>query len=267
MISLYFGSPGSGKTTLIMYQIKKQIKRFSSLFYKIFDRKPYRFYTNVKDCSFPYYSSENIGKNALPPYSTLYIDEAGIDFNSRAYKSMSKDQIAYFKLHRHYKHDINFYSQSWEDCDITIRRLCDRYYHLTKLGPFTLVRRVRKFCTIDSNTQQIIDGYKFTGLLWRLIPSFLGGFKSWFLVFRPLYYQYFDSYAIDKPLPEVGEGERVRVTHAHRPKRSFFASFDVLKKKYKNYIEYRFPWLDDEFRGHYFDRKRQINDILLSKNK
>lgn len=266
MIRLYFGSPGSGKTTLIMYQIKKQIKRFSSPFYKLFDRKPYRFYTNVKDCDFPFYPSSQIGKTALPPYSTLYIDEAGIDFNSRAYKSMSKEQIAYFKLHRHYHHDLNFYSQSWEDTDITIRRLCDEYYHLHKLGVFTLVRRVRKFCTVDTNTQQIIDGYKFTGLLWRLVPSFLGGFKSWYLVFRPKYYKYFNSYAIENPLPQT-EGERVRVTHAHRPKLQPLTYYsDLLKRKTQNYIQYRFPWLNDDFRGHYHDGKRQTNDVLLSKD-
>lgn len=252
MICVYFGSPGSGKTTHIMYSICKQIKYLQSFKYKlsklpVFDKlilkQPDSYYTNVKDCVFPYYPSSELGKTALPPNSIYYLDEAGIDFNNRKYKTMSIESIAYLKLHRHYRHDINFYSQSWEDMDVTIRRLADRYYHLSKLGPFTLVRRVRKFTTVDTNTQQIIDGYKFTGILWRLVPRFLGGFKSFYLVFRPKYYKYFNSYAIDEPLEEY-KAQPMRVTHAHRARPKIH-----LIKQAKKYIKYNFPWLTDEFRG------------------
>lgn len=257
MINVYFGSPGSGKTTHIMYLIKKQIKYLSSwkyrlskipVFSKFFPKKPDYYFTNVKDCVFPFYPSSELGVSALPPYSVYYLDEAGIDFNNRKYKTMSQSTIAYLKLHRHYKHDVNIYSQSWEDMDVTLRRLADRYYYLKKVGPFTLVRRVRKIVTIDNNTQQIIDGYKFTGILWRLVPKFLGGFKSFYFVFRPKYYKYFDSYAIENPLPEY-ESEPIPVTNGDRIHHNI-----QLKRILKDYIKYKFPWLTDDF------RKASLND-------
>ena len=228
MICVYFGSPGCGKTTHIMYLIKKQIKELSKWttkqkyfpkFFQRFIREPKQLYyfTNVKDCVFPFYPSSELGKTSLPPKSVYYLDEAGIDFNNRSYKSLSKETIAYFKLHRHYKHNINVYSQSWEDMDVTIRRLADKYFYLKKIGPFTLCREVRKVVTIDTNTQQIIDGYKFCGILWRLLPRFMGGFRSFYFVFRPLYYDYFDSYSIEHPLPEFNIRPRpVAVNHGHR---------------------------------------------------
>ena len=258
MICVYFGSPGCGKTTHIMYLITKQIKYLSSwkyrlsqipVFSKLFTKQSDRFYTNVKDCVFPYCASSEIGKTVLPRGSTYYIDEAGIDFNNRKYKTLSQDSISYLKLHRHYGHDINFYSQSWEDMDVTIRRLAERYYYLKKVGPFTLCRRVRKVVTVDTNTQQIIDGYKFTGILWRLLPKFLGGFKSFYFIFRPKYYKFFDSYAIENPLPNY-QSEPVRVTHAHKPLNicKFFRVGSYVRF-IKRMIKYYCPWNTSEFRG------------------
>lgn len=261
MICVYFGSPGCGKTTHIMYLISKQIKYLSSLKYrlsnlpvfnKLIEKKSDRYYTNVKDCVFPFCPSVEIGKSALPKGSTYYVDEAGIDFNNRNYKTFSKDSISYLKLHRHYHHDINFYSQSWEDMDITIRRLAERYYYLKKFGPFTLCRRVRKICTVDKNTQQIIDGYKFTGILWRFLPKCLGGFKSFYFIFRPKYYKYFNSYAIENPLPDYKSAPE-RVTYAHRApsikKYSKYFRISTYKRFIKRAIRYYFPWNNEAFRG------------------
>lgn len=262
MINIYFGSPGCGKTTHIMYLIKKQIKYLSGWRYKLSHfpfigslfKQSDSYYTNVKDCVFPYYPSSELGKTALPAGSTYYLDEAGIDFNNRKFKTLPQETISYLKLHRHYHHDINIYSQSWEDMDITMRRLADRLYYLRKLGSFTLVRRVRKRVTIDKNTEQIIDGYKFTGILWRLVPKFLGGFKSWYFVFRPKYYKYFNSFSIENPLPEYKPAVRA-VTHA-RKRRSINEVKQLLKEKYSNYIAYKFPWLTDDFRSVSIDNKR-----------
>ncbi len=208
MIKIYFGSPGSGKTTHIMYSVKKlkkEIKKYERCpdFLKFLRKKPrLHFYTNVTSCNYPYFPTKQIGVTALPANSVYFLDEAGIDFNNRKFKTLSQKAIEYFKLHRHYDHDIYVYSQSWEDMDVTLRRLADELYYMKRIGPFTMIRKIRKFVKIDKETSQIIDGYRFIGILWSLLPKCFGGIKSIQFIFRPLYYKYFNSYGLDDPLPE-----------------------------------------------------------------
>lgn len=136
----------------------------------------------------------------IPRSSYVAIDEAGIEYNSRAYKAMPKPTIAWLKKHRHYVTDIDVFSQSWEDMDVTIRRLSNQLWYMYKIGPWTLCRRVYKRVTVDKNTEQIIDGYKMASMLWLLVWPLQLGFpfdKKFMLTFRPFYYKYFDSWSVD----------------------------------------------------------------------
>lgn len=181
MITMFFGSPGSGKTTLgaRMVYLNNRKKRYSKIYTNFECVGAYRF-----DCS-------DFSLFAPEPDSLVIIDEAGIDFNNRKYKELSQSMITFFKLHRHYSVDIIFLSQSWEDVDITIRRLCDKLIYIKKLGPFTMTRDIRKFVLIDKDTKQIIDGYSFNGF-FDLIFSHKLPFK---LFYRRPYYFMFDSYS------------------------------------------------------------------------
>lgn len=195
MIITYFGSPGCGKTTLAVKLARQELKRkkrrkhvYKHAFCNFETTAP-----KVKQCDL-----DKIGEWTFPQHSFVCLDEAGIEFNSRAYKSLPKPAIAWFKLHRHYRCDVAVFSQSWEDMDITIRRLSTQLWYLKKLGPWTLARRVYKFVTVDENTKQIIDGYKMASPLWLLIiPLQWFGItpKTWGLTFRPFYYRWFDSYS------------------------------------------------------------------------
>lgn len=201
MITVYFGSPGSGKTTMAVREICKAKKHYKYTFANF----------GCKCCSGKDdVSLDGLGTWTFPPNSYIAIDEAGIEYNNRKYKSLDQSTIKWFKLHRHYKCDVSVWSQSWDDMDITIRRLADRLYYIRKVGPFTLIRRVYKRVTVDKTTQQIIDGYKMVNMLWLLFKPlyylsyalFGAGFAlKWLcpfdeiqLVWRRPYYKYFETH-------------------------------------------------------------------------
>lgn len=196
MIRIYFGNPGCGKTTLACRNAYKIIRR-----YKRTKKTKYNhIYANFDNKLTKFSDMVGLGDWTFPPHSYIIVDEAGIQYNNRKFKTMSQSLIQWFKLHRHYKCDIDFISQSWEDCDITIRRLADELWYVRKLGPFTLLRKVYKTVEIDENTHQIIDGYKFGKLLPQLLP--FPFHRTHFKIFlRKPYYKYFDSYSTpDTPI-------------------------------------------------------------------
>lgn len=129
-----------------------------------------------------YYNASDLGRFDISN-CVLIIDEASIDFNNRAYKSLPQTTISYLKYYRHYGvKDIYIFSQSFDDMDITLRRLATEYYLVTKAGPwFIRVKQAVKKIAIDKETHQFIDAF-----MWRIkIPE---------LVFGPFYWKMFDSW-------------------------------------------------------------------------
>ena len=197
MIRTFFGNPGAGKTTLAVKMALKNRKKYDHVFLNFDHKVKGGFVCNLN----------GLGEWTFPDNSYICIDEAGIEYNSRAYKALPKHAIAWFKKHRHYKCDHDVFSQSWEDMDVTIRRLSNELWYIYRIGPWTLSRRIYKRVTVDKNTEQIIDGYRMASMLWLLIwflqldaGLFAPKFK---LTFRPFYYKYFDSYSKDNlPLGE-----------------------------------------------------------------
>lgn len=191
MIRTFFGKPGVGKTTLAVKFLRKcHKKKYNFGFANFRHTVPFGNYQEL----------DNLGQWTFPRNSYVAIDEAGIEYNSRAYKTLPKHTIAWFKKHRHYGVDCDVFSQSWEDMDVTIRRLSDQLWYMYRIGQFTLCRRVYKRVTVDKNTEQIIDGYRMANMLWLLIWPLQLGFpfdKKFMLTFRPFYYKYFDSWECD----------------------------------------------------------------------
>ncbi len=187
MIRIFFGSPGCGKTTLACKFLKKFQRHYNHCYGAFSHKVP-----GAAVCSL-----DKLGDWTFPEHSYINDDEAGIDFNSRRTLKIPHSMIQYLKLHRHYKVDMDFFSQSWDDIDVVLRRLCVEYWYMYRLGPWTLCRRVYKRVTIDKNTEQIIDGYWMPSILWLLAwPLQLLRItqKRYMLTFRPFYYKYFDSW-------------------------------------------------------------------------
>lgn len=179
MIRMFFGSPGCGKTTFAVKMLRHH--------------RGYR-YSNFECAGADEVDIKEIGKSWRPrERSYIAIDEAGIEFNNRKFKTFPEHLIRFMKLHRHYNCNIDVFSQSWEDTDVTIRRLCDQLWYVQKIGPFSIARRVNKRVCVDDQTQQIIDGYRFLRL-W----TFLFFQRPIRICFRPKYYKFFNSFHLSE---------------------------------------------------------------------
>ena len=105
-ISLYFGLPGCGKTTLLAAQAVKH------------RRKGIKVYANIPLAvkGVTYIDNACIGKYDLSN-SVILIDEGTLFANSRNYKSFSDELTSFFLLHRHYRCDIVIFTQQWDGLD------------------------------------------------------------------------------------------------------------------------------------------------------
>lgn len=199
MVSLYFGLPGSGKTTILASIAYK---------YATMRKSPYKhIYTNVNlnIHGVTVITNYFIGKYDLSN-SLLLIDEASIFADSRAYKDFDKDRISLFLLHRHYNMDIFLFTQQWDGVDRKIRVITDRVYYIYK-GLFT-GHWISKYYRIPygiiipdkknagDKLGEIIQGYCKPPFLVRLFcPK----------IYRPKYYKYFDSWEAPRltKLPKI----------------------------------------------------------------
>jgi hypothetical protein len=190
MLTIVFGSPGAGKTTLAARYTKQFLKQNIPV------------YGNAEIVGMIPFPLEKLGKVTPPAGSVLIVDEAGIEYNNRKYKTLPQKTIEWFKLHRHYGVDIIVLSQSWEDMDITLRRLADKLVYIRKLGAgLTILRPVKKFVQIDQETHQIVDGFRFLPIWYSLLRTLIIGRlvrlpKPFSFLFRPRYYKLFDSWAV-----------------------------------------------------------------------
>lgn len=185
-LSLFFGVPGSGKTSLASY-ICKMANRHNAVD---------RVYSNVPIKGTLKIDRNDIGRydiSGLDKGSLLVIDEAGIDFNNRfgnkksSSMALNEEQIQWFKLYRHYRVKTFVCFSQRVDIDVTIRGLADRVYILKKLHlPYVvLFIGVKKILTVDippnSTIGQIADGFRinpldihmiFTPPLWKLFDTY-----------------------------------------------------------------------------------------------
>ena len=171
VVNIYFGVPGSGKTTLAAWFARRDLRRKGKVWSNVPITGTYKLDV-----------AKDIGIHHIEK-GRIIIDEAGIEYNNRNFKNLPLHQIEFFKYHRHYSTAIDVFSQSYEDMDITLRRLAQNYYVVTKsrLPYFIKVRSIGRRVGIDDNTHQIIDEYYwrcflftrriFSPTLWKLFNT------------------------------------------------------------------------------------------------
>lgn len=175
-LSIFFGVPGCGKTTLASCYARKYMK------------KGFKVYSNVPiKGTIQYNPVEDLGVHQIEN-ALIILDEASIEFNNRKFKSFPDTCIQFFKLHRHYHTEILVFSQSWNDCDATIRRLAFQYYLVrpSLIPYFVQAVPIRRKIGINETTNQPDDIYSFYPLLLRPLKN-----RNFF---APLAWKLFDSW-------------------------------------------------------------------------
>lgn len=228
-VSLYFGLPGCGKTTLLTSLALKAVK--SGKYRNVYSNVP------LKIFGVTYIKNECIGKYILED-ALILIDEASLYADNRDHKNFSLGQVTYFLEHRHFNVDIVLFTQQWDGVDRKIRVITDRVYYVYKgifLGKwFTRYYRIPYGIIIPDPRKndgpklgEIVQGYCKPNFIIRLLSPWL---------YRPRLYQYFDSW--------------------ERPK-----GFDPLPAKYKPYYEV----IDDQIIKSNKEKTDYIKKIRYSK--
>lgn len=171
-VRVFFGKPGAGKST------------FCASFAKYYQKKGITVYSNVPIKGCIQVDRSDIGKYDISN-GHLIIDEAGIDYNNRNFKSMPQDAIKWWKLIRHFHCSASVMSQSYDDMDITLRRLAhDTYIIKRSLIPGMFIcKKFNMKIDIDESTHKPGDFYK-----WDL--PVLGTYR----IIGRRYWKMFDSY-------------------------------------------------------------------------
>lgn len=227
MVSLYFGLPGAGKTTVLTSLALKYSQPFS---------KYRNVYHNVRSLNVPgttYIDNECIGKYNLND-SLILIDEAQLFADNRDYAKFPKYLKEFFFGHRHDRVDICLFSQQWDATDKKIRSITDTVYYIYKgkfFGhwfskyykvPYGIIIPDPKKNSGSSQLGEIIQGYAKPPLLVRLFAKRL---------YRPKYYPYFNSFEsiVDRP-PLPDEYQQIPWTVPQLRQISFYEKYDAFIK-------------------------------------
>ena len=173
-----FGKKGSGKSTYMVSLMLQHLK------------KGWHVYTNMEDVNIPgvrIFPTEQLKTCVPEPHSVLFIDEGGLIWDNRGFKSFDKGYTEFFKLQRKYKCKVYINSQDF-DIDKKIRQLTDSMVLMSSIaGCIGVVRPIlRKVALVEASAQgesRIADNLQF------------GSLFSFRFLWLPSYFRYFDSYA------------------------------------------------------------------------
>lgn len=196
MISVYFGLPGCGKTTLMAALAVRALRKYDHVYGNV----------HLAIEGYCYIDNECIGKYDLSD-GLILIDEATLYADSRDFKNFGREKLQFWMMHRHYRNDICLFVQKWDALDIKIRNLTNVVYWVKSCKHLPISKVIEIPFGIGFESDKIKAMKSKQGLLSRLFGSHDYGeiimgytrppkLKQIFarFIWRPAYYRYFDSW-------------------------------------------------------------------------
>lgn len=194
---MVFGRKGSGKTTLLVrWAIEHKQKGWT-----VYSTCP------VPGCYL--IEAKDLGYFEFEEHSVIFIDEASLYWDNRAFKSFDPKIGEWFRLQRQRKIKVYLFSQTF-DVDLKIRNLCDSMYMCFNFGGWlSYAKEIKRKLVIvqpsEDSESRIADTLVIS-------PFFLAIFGARVVTYIPKWIPYFDTayMAKEKPLqkkvwPKVDE--------------------------------------------------------------
>lgn len=219
-LTLVFGKKGSGKTTLLTKKAVQCIRQGKEVYSTVYI--PGAFMFDVQE----------IGHRTFPPESVVFVDEVGMIWDNRNFKSFRPEVRDWFKLQRHYHVTVWLFSQA-TDIDIKLRMLMDEMYLCAcHMNFISIARKIRRSITIvhpsGDAEARIADDIEFVPVWWSLF-----GAKSAIFTYIPNWSKYFDSF--DAPELPIVHSDYQEIPpsisgyfHRHSFRRWLFAFMSML---------------------------------------
>lgn len=172
-----FGKKGAGKSLLLVYYMLK------------YRRKGWHIYTDMRDINIPgarIISVKDLEHFRPEPHSALFLDEVGISFDNRDFKSFPPGIRDFFKYLRKMQCCCYMNSQAF-DVDKKIRDTTDGMILQVAIGNvISLSRPIIRSVTLTQPSSQadsrIADSLRFASIF------------NWRFLWMPKYYKYFNSH-------------------------------------------------------------------------
>lgn len=184
---MIIGKKGSGKTTDIA---KRSLKA---------QKKGIKVYSTIEIPGNYIFNPIDIKEFTFEPNSLILIDEIGLIWDNRDFKTFEKGVNIWFKYSRQYKCQVYLYSQAF-DVDLKIRNMVDKMYLMTRIGKITLLKPIIKKIGISTDINgngSLVDTYRFSWFFdWRInyMPRYYGLFKSFNPPPREIIQSTFENY-------------------------------------------------------------------------
>lgn len=174
-----FGKKGSGKSTLLTKYALDYLKKGWNVY-------------STEGCPGTYkITPEDVGFAQFPPKSVIIVDEVGMIWDNRGFKTFPSEVRDYFKLQRHFQHVCILASQTF-DVDKKIRDLADEMYLVTKkFRVFSYAKKILRQTVLVEATGQAPSKIDENLVFDSLLLCWAGSRKFTYI---PRYIKYFDSF-------------------------------------------------------------------------